>query len=312
MGIFDRDYMQGDGSTGSRIRQLSAVHLMVAINVLVFIAWQFAARRFMWEQFTVSWYGVSHGKIWTLLTATFSHIDFWHFLINMLVFISFAPVLEARWGKKRFLYFYIGSLLFSSMCMISLPSIFDLRDVPCLGASGGVLAVSTAFAIYHPRSIVLIWGILPAPAWLIAAVLTFFDLKGLLAQFQGMETGVGHGAHLGGILFAGLVLWFLPRVFNLNLFDGGVRRPRSATPRSATPRSATPRSASAKSPSASSGERSPADYYPQKPTQESRDLAEENRLDQLLTKVSREGIESLSDEEKDDLQRISQKRRDTS
>ncbi|MEO2148942.1 MAG: rhomboid family intramembrane serine protease, partial [bacterium] len=251
--------------------------------------------------------GVSHGKIWTLLTATFSHIDFWHFLINMLVFISFAPVLEARWGKKRFLYFYIGSLLFSSMCMISLPSIFDLRDVPCLGASGGVLAVSTAFAIYHPRSIVLIWGILPAPAWLIAAVLTFFDLKGLLAQFQGMETGVGHGAHLGGILFAGLVLWFLPRVFNLNLFDGGVRRPRSATPRSATPRSA-----SAKSPSASSGERSPADYYPQKPTQESRDLAEENRLDQLLTKVSREGIESLSDEEKDDLQRISQKRRDTS
>ena len=301
MGIFDRDYMQGDGSTGSRLRQLSAVHLMVAINVLVFIAWQFAASRFMWEQFTVSWYGVSHGKIWTLLTATFSHKDFWHFLINMLVFISFAPVLEARWGKKRFLYFYIGSLLFSSMCMISLPSIFDLRDVPCLGASGGVMAVSTAFAIYYPKSIVLIWGILPAPAWLIAAVLTFFDLKGLLAQFQGHSTGVGHGAHLGGILFSLLVLWVLPRFFNLSRLDGG-RRSRSATSRSA----------SAKSPSASSGQRSPADFYPQKPTQESRDLAEENRLDQLLTKVSREGIESLSDDERDDLQRISQKRRDTS
>ena len=301
MGIFDRDYMQGAGSTGNRIRQLSGVTLMVAINVLIFIAWQFASNGFMWDQFTVSWGGVSSGKVWTLLTATFSHRKFWHFLINMLVFISFAPVLEARWGKKRFLYFYIGSLIFSSMCMVSLAPVFGLRDVPCLGASGGVLAVSTAFAIYYPKSIVLIWGILPAPAWLIAAVLTFFDLKGLLAQFQGIPTGVGHGAHLGGILFSLLVLWVLPRFFNLSRLDGG-RRPRSATSRSA----------SEKSPSASSGERSPADYYPQKPTQESRDVAEENRLDQLLTKVSREGIESLSDDERDDLQRISQKRRDTS
>ena len=298
--------MQGAGSTGNRIRQMSGVTLMVAINVLIFIGWQFSSGAFMNAQFTVSWGGVSSGKIWTLLTATFSHVDFWHFLINMLVFISFAPVLESRWGKRRFLYFYIGSLIFSSMCMISLSPVFGLRDVRCLGASGGVLAVSTAFAIYYPKSIVLIWGILPAPAWLIAAVLTFFDLKGLLDQFNGIRTGVGHGAHLGGILFAILVLWVLPRFFDLSRLDGG-RRSRSAPSRSAPSRSA-----SSEPVSSSSGQRSPADYYPQKPTQESRDLAEENRLDQLLTKVSREGIESLSDDERDDLQRISQKRRDTS
>jgi hypothetical protein len=40
LGIFDRDYMQGAGSTGNRIRQLSGVTLMVAINVLIFIELQ--------------------------------------------------------------------------------------------------------------------------------------------------------------------------------------------------------------------------------------------------------------------------------
>ena len=293
LGIFDREYMQGPGTTGNMIRRLSAVKLLVALNVLVFIGWQLWARQpFMWEQFTVSWRGVSSGKIWTLLTATFSHRDFIHFLINMLVFMSFAPVLESRWGKKKFLIFYLGSLIFSSLCMVSLAPVFDLKDVPCLGASGGVMAVSTAFAIYYPRAIVMIWGILPAPAWLIAAVLTFFDLKGLLGQFNGISTGVGHGAHLGGVLFSILVLWLLPRFIDFRRFDGGGRRSRSA-------------------PSVS-GQRSPAEYYPPKPSQESRDLAEESRLDLLLTKVSREGIDSLSETERDDLQRISKKRRDSS
>ena len=115
MGIFDRDYMQEPGSTGNMIRQMSAVKMIIILNLSVFVAWYLLPNDLMRSQFMVSWSALTSGKIWTLLTAAFSHYDLFHFFINMLVFLSFAPVLEARWGKRRFLYFYLGSAVFSSL-----------------------------------------------------------------------------------------------------------------------------------------------------------------------------------------------------
>lgn len=290
MGIFDRDYMQGAGSTGNMIRQMSAVKMIIVLNLSVFIAWYLLPQELMRSQFMVSWHAVTSGKIWTLLTAAFSHYDLFHFFINMLVFLSFAPVLEARWGKRRFLYFYLGSAVFSSFLMASMP-LWGVRDLPGLGASGAVCAITTAYAIYYPKNVILIWGILPAPAWLIVAAFAFFDLKGLLTQINGGNTGIGHAAHLGGILFGLFVLMIVPRFINFS--------------------SSNTRSNDSSSSVRGQGRRKPADYYPT-PSPDGRDLREEERLDHLLTKVSREGIDALSDEERDDLNRISRKRRDSS
>ncbi|MGE4619740.1 MAG: rhomboid family intramembrane serine protease [Planctomycetota bacterium] len=269
------------------IRSMSAVKLIIVINVAVFIAWNFSPGMFMREQFMTSWHALASGRIWTPLTAAFSHYSFFHILINMLVFLSFAPILEQRWGKRRFLGFYLGSAIFSSLLHCSM-SQFGWRDVPALGASGAVCAVTTAYAFYYPKNVILIWGILPAPAWLIVAAFAFFDLKGLIDQGQGVSTGVGHAAHLGGVVFALFLLLLLPR---FGLFGGR----RSSTHSAVLTR------------------RNPADYYPTKSLSESdvgRNLDEEERLDQLLTKVSREGIDALDDEERDELRRISRKRSD--
>jgi len=290
LGIFDRDYMQEPGSTGNMIRQMSAVKMIIILNLSVFVAWYLLPQELMRSQFMVSWNALTSGKIWTLLTAAFSHYELFHFFINMLVFLSFAPVLEARWGKRRFLYFYLGSAVFSSLLMSSM-TLWGLRDLPGLGASGAVCAITTAYAIYYPRNVILIWGILPAPAWLIVAAFAFFDLKGLLTQINGGNTGIGHAAHLGGILFGLFVLMIIPRVLKFSNFDTATNRSGSSV--------------------RGQGRRDPADYYPTASPGD-RDHREEERLDNLLTKVSREGIDALSDEERDDLHRISRKRRDSS
>ncbi|MGE4632200.1 MAG: rhomboid family intramembrane serine protease [Planctomycetota bacterium] len=287
MGIFDRDYMQSSDGTGSMIRSMSAVKLIVAINIAVFIAWHVAPRNFMQYEFMTSWLHLSTGRIWTPLTAAFSHYSFFHILINMLVFLSFAPVLEARWGKARFLAFYLGAAVFSSLLHASMVQ-FGWRDAPALGASGAVCAVTTAFACYYPKNVILIWGILPAPAWLIVVAFSLFDLKGLIDQGQGVSTGVGHAAHLGGVVFALGLLFVLPRM--------GLTGSRKASSR--------PRVVA---------RRDPGDYYPSAPSSGAapdRDIAEEERLDELLTKVSREGIDALDDQEREDLNRISRKRGD--
>ena len=267
------------------IRGMSAVKWILTINIAVFIAWNFAPTEFMRYNFMTSWAHLVTGRVWTLLTAAFSHFSFFHILINMLVFLSFGPVLEARWGKIRFLCFYLGAALFSSLLHASMVE-FGFRDVPALGASGAVCAVTTAFACYYPKNVILIWGILPAPAWLIVAAFAFFDLKGLIEQSQGAITGIGHAAHLGGVVFALVLLFLLPKI-------GFVGRKVSPSRQRV------------------SANRNPADYYPAPPSGSERNVAEEDRLDELLTKVSREGINALDDQEREDLHRISRNRRDT-
>ena len=287
MGIFDRDYMQSSGSTGSMIRSMSAVKLIVTINVVVFIAWHLASRDFMQYEFMTSWAHLASGRIWTPLTAAFSHYSFFHILINMLVFLSFAPVLEARWGKGRFFAFYLGAAIFSSLLHASMVQ-FGWRDAPALGASGAVCAVTTAFACYYPKSVILIWGILPAPAWLIVVAMSLFDLKGLIDQSEGISTGIGHAAHLGGVVFALGLLFVLPKM--------GLTGSRKSSSRSRV-----------------GARRAPGDYSPAAPSSDGasdRDIAEEERLDELLTKVSREGIDALDEDEREDLHRISRKRGD--
>ncbi|MGE4601456.1 MAG: hypothetical protein AAEJ65_00970, partial [Planctomycetota bacterium] len=128
----------------------------------------------------------------------------------------------------------------------------------------------------------------PAPAWLIVAAFVFFDVKGLIDQGQGISTGIGHAAHLGGVVFALGLLFLLPKL--------GLRGAKKSSSRSRVV-----------------GRRAPGDYYPAAPSSDGasdRDIAEEERLDELLTKVSREGIDALDEDEREDLQRISRKRRD--
>jgi len=193
-------------------RRPLAVPVIIAINVLIFLAWQ-AARvdqsleQVMAGNFLVSTSHLLQGHWWTLVTAAFSHIDFWHIAINMFVLWSFGTVLERLWGIRVFVIFYLVASVVASAshCFVS-SVLMGNPNIPALGASGAVSGLLLAFALLFPKHKILIFGVIPMPALVGALAFVAIDLWGLFAQSQGGGMPIGHGAHLGGAL-CGLLFW---------------------------------------------------------------------------------------------------------
>jgi membrane associated rhomboid family serine protease len=192
----------------------------IVINLAVFLAWQvsFEVPRFepfMIENFLVSTLHLQHGLVWTVVTAAFSHNDVWHLAINLFVLWSFGSVLERLWGSRVFLGFYLIAAVVASVSHCAVSSILmGADDSSALGASGAVSALLVAYAFHFPRHKILLFGIIPIPAFVGVLAFIGIDIWGLIAQTQGGGLPIGHGAHLGGAA-AGAVMYLLylrPRI----------------------------------------------------------------------------------------------------
>ena len=189
-------------------RRLVAVPVIIAVNVVVFLAWMASnvdpnLRQVMVANFLVSTTHLTHGYGWTLLTSAFSHQELWHIALNMLVLWSFGCVLERLWGVRVFVAFYLAAAVVASAshCFVS-SVIMGNPGIPALGASGAVSG------LLFPQHRILVFGVIPVPALVGALAFVAIDLWGLFAQSRGGGLPIGHGAHLGGAL-CGLLFWLL-------------------------------------------------------------------------------------------------------
>jgi membrane associated rhomboid family serine protease len=130
---------------------------------------------------------------WTVVTYMFLHADLTHLFFNMIGLLFFGPRLEERLGGKDFLWLYfLGGIGGAAFSFVFAPY------APVVGASAAVYAVLLAFALYWPYERILIWGILPVPAWALAALLVGGSLW---AGVSGSASRTAHFAHLGGLAF---------------------------------------------------------------------------------------------------------------
>ncbi len=200
----------------NRRPRLTVVNCIIFLNLLVYLAWTFADREdFMMNHFLVSWEALLDGRYWTLLTSVFSQQSFFHFLVNMLVLLSFGSVLESVLGPRLFSVFYVAAGLISSLshCLVS-TLILGNPEQPALGASGAIAGLVLVFALVFPREKILLFAIIPLPALFGALAFVALDLWGLSAQAHGGGLPIGHGAHLGGAL-SGVLFYFFylrPRI----------------------------------------------------------------------------------------------------
>ncbi|SPF76978.1 Rhomboid protease GluP [Aliiroseovarius pelagivivens] len=145
----------------------------------------------------------------TLITSMFLHGGFMHFAGNMLFLWIFGDNLEDMLGHVRFLLFYLATGIAAALLQYTTdPS----STIPMIGASGAIAGVMGGYLLLFPKAkidvlfiIVIIFKIIPIPAW--AALLVWFGLQLFngVASFGMDGDGVAHWAHAGGFI-AGLAL----------------------------------------------------------------------------------------------------------
>jgi membrane associated rhomboid family serine protease len=220
---------------------------------------------------------------WTIVTYMFVHGGFWHLFWNMLGLFFFGPPLEARWGSRDFLkYYLICGLGGAALSFIVAPL------SPIVGASGAVYGIMLAFALNWPDAPIYIWGILPVKAKYLVGVLAMVSF---FSTFNGRQDGIAHAAHLGGVV-AGFVYLRMSRPGGaFSGFKRMMNRRRLKVVQPEEPRTAVRTSTAA----------------PRRRGGEEEKLL--NELDRVLEKISTQGMSSLTPQERKLLDDVSRRYR---
>ena len=202
-------------SLGGRITP--GIKLLIIINVSVF-ALQVLART-MGNGDIEHIFGlrpelvVTGPYLWQVFTYMFLHSTNWlsHLLLNMLMLWMFGTELERLWGTRPFLKYYF-------ICGIGagIVTCFSFYHSTTIGASGAVFGVMLAYGLTYPNRQILLWFIFPMRAISFVLLCTGIELFSLL----GMQDGVAHFAHLGGMLFGYL---YLKRAWRVRKFWEEIR-----------------------------------------------------------------------------------------
>ncbi|NIP86186.1 MAG: rhomboid family intramembrane serine protease, partial [Planctomycetales bacterium] len=152
-------------------------------------------------------------QCWELVTYGFVHspTNIVHILGNMFCLWFFGRDVEPIYGKVRFLWFYLTAIVVAGLVGGLGERLLSGRPIILIGASGGVSAIVIVYVFHFPKRTLLIWGILPMPAWMLGVLYLLFDFVG---TFRG-DTNIAHSAHLAGAAYGYLFYrtqWDLSRV----------------------------------------------------------------------------------------------------
>ncbi len=133
-------------------------------------------------------------KIWQIFTYMFLHGGFFHLFFNMLALLVFGLQLERLWGRKELFKYYV--ICGSGAAVFSFLFI-NQYNVPIIGASGAIFGLFLAYGLIYPNRQVIIFPI-PIPIKIKYALIGL-TLISLFSSFNN-NSSIAHFAHLGGIV----------------------------------------------------------------------------------------------------------------
>lgn len=281
MGIYDRDYIRDDEpgyhvSIGSWSWTVKIIVFTFGVYLVQLVSntggnWFNHTLALHYDWWRQPWY------CFQLLTYGFLHSvdDMLHIAGNMFLFWLLGRDLEAKYGRKEFLSFYLAAIIFAGLGWSLAETLqHGPQDRPAVavGASGGVAGVLALFALNFPRRQVLFLFVIPMPVWVFAVLVLALDVHGSLTRPQ----AIAYEAHLAGAAF-GLIYYqlglrlsgWLPNALGMPSFK---RRPKLRVHRP-------------------------------EPTI---DDAMESQVDDILRKIQEQGIGSLTRKERQILEKAGQ------
>ncbi|NLS94432.1 MAG: rhomboid family intramembrane serine protease [Planctomycetaceae bacterium] len=297
MGIYDREYYREE-PTGFSIRKPGTViGWLIVINLVVFLASALFAKE-SYEEYgggfvrivshpVNDWLGLNAGDLvkpwlwWRFLTYGFCHASLVHIFGNMIGLFFLGRAVEQRYGQREFLRIYLAMIVVAGVVWAAFELLVGAGPtVPVVGASGAVVGVIVLFALNYPRVTVLFMMVIPMPAWVLGVIVVASDLYGASTQAE----QIAYQAHLAGSAFA-FLYWRLGWNF-ARLTDGFAsgklfqRRPRLRV------------------------------HHPDDEAVDRSDAALDGEVDRILSKLHRQGRDSLTRKERRILETESQRLRE--
>lgn len=187
------------------------IGIIIAVNVI------FSMRGFkdvvFFNKFKFNIGQIRAGENIRYLSSGFLHVDTTHLLFNMLTFFFFAPVVVGYMGDIKMAIIYFASLLLGNVFSFFYHK--NQMHYSAVGASGAVMGILYAAILLNPNMTLLLFLVLPIPAWLFGIAYLGYSIYGMKSQ----RDNIGHDAHIGGAV-AGYVLTliFFPHLLQTNLW----------------------------------------------------------------------------------------------
>lgn len=252
--------------------------------------------------------------IYQLFTYMFAHGGFSHIFFNMFALWMFGCIVERTWGPKKFLTYYIvcgvGAGLFQELAQFAIASEqlphFTLAQTmkvananaaflnlwTTVGASGAVYGILLAFGMLYPEERIFIFP-LPVPIKAKWFVMGYAAIE-LFMAYSSTGDGVAHLAHLGGMVFGFFLIRYWRRHPDIRYSRRSGQQFFDSMRASWERRTGRKDRGGVFTNSANTRHESDWDYN-------ARRKAEQERMDEILDKIRRNGYESLTREEKQQL-----------
>lgn len=193
---------------------------LVAINAIAFIILGFTQLVYkftvtnqtiavnLFKRDVVDWVAlpgyIAHlgSRPWTLITGMFIHTDPWLLLSNMLWLWAFGYIMQELTGNRQIIPIYLyggllGGVVFMAVCSLS-PSLKSaIPPMELMGANPGIMALAVATTVVSPdyRIFPMLNG--GIPLWILTLVFVVVDLAGLGGASYAFHISHAAGAATG-------------------------------------------------------------------------------------------------------------------
>lgn len=190
----------GSSSPITAVKDRAMSWMLLILVITVIASYQAFNRPTLKEQLLYHPYRVKTYQEWhRIVTHAFVHADFTHLALNAFVLFQFGARIEALMqqtlGPGVFPLLYFGGVVFAAI-----PGMIRHHDNPSyrsLGASGAVSAVLIAYILHFPTAELLLFFILPLPAFAVGILFFVYEHQ----MDKRSKSNIAHDAHLWGGLY---------------------------------------------------------------------------------------------------------------
>ncbi|MDA0316014.1 MAG: rhomboid family intramembrane serine protease [Bacteroidetes bacterium] len=187
--------------------------LVVIIANLLFSMRGFKDYSFF-EQYKFNIGALQRGEKIRMISSGFLHVNWQHFMFNMISLYLFAHIVIYQLGTLNFYLVYLFSLLAGNLL-----SFYFHKNEPfysAVGASGAVTGIVYSAILLRPDMHMFIYFIpVPIPSYVVGVGYLLFSIYGMKTKLG----NIGHDAHFGGAVGGYFMTLFLaPWIFEYHFW----------------------------------------------------------------------------------------------